>query len=70
MPNRAEINQVLDLYQSRHIARRDTAAVLINDLKSRGKVRVEKAIKRIEGYKESEPATGRLTRQIEENTEI
>ena len=69
-PNRAYINQVLDLYQSRQVARKDTAAVLINDLKSRGKVTVEKAIKIIEGYKESEPATGRLTRQIEENTMI
>ena len=69
-PNRSYINQVLDLYQSRQIARIDTAELLITQLQSRGKVKVEKAIKRIEEYKESEPATGRLTRQIEENTEI
>ena len=57
-PNRIEINQVIDLYQSRHIGRFDTAELLIRDLQARGRVRVEKAKNRVESYSQGEPVVG------------
>jgi len=66
-PNRTEINQVIDLYQSRHIGRFDTAELLIRDLQARGRVRVEKAKNRVESYRQGEPVVGRQAREIENN---
>jgi len=67
-PNRSHINQVIDLYESRHIGRLDTAELLIRDLQARGKARNEKALKRIAEYTQGEPVVGREARERENNS--
>ena len=69
-PNRSEINQVIDLYQSRQIPRLDTAKLLIKQLQSRGKAKNKKAIDRLADYTTNEPAVERRQRLVFERTII
>jgi len=69
-PNRSQINQVVDLYESRQIPRLDTAKLLIEQLQSRGKVKNKKAIDRIAEYITNEPAAERRQRLVFENSII
>ena len=69
-PNRSEINQVIDLYQSRQIPRLDTAKLLIEQLQSRGKAKNKKAIDRLADYTTNEPAVERRQRLVFEKSII
>ena len=69
-PNRSEINQVIDLYQSRQIPRLDTAKLLIEQLQSRGKAKNKKAIDRLADYTTNEPAVERRQRLVFERSII
>ena len=67
-PNRTEINQVIDLYQSRQIPRLDTAKLLIKQLQSRGQAKNKKAIDRLADYNINETRDDRLIRtSLEKN---
>jgi hypothetical protein len=67
-PNGSEINQVIDLYQSRQIPRLDTAKLLIKQLQSRGKAKNKKAIDRLAYYTTNEPAVERRQRLVFERS--
>ena len=62
-PNRSQINQVVELYQSRQIPRLDTAKLLIEQLQSRGKAKNKKATDRLEVYNTNETRDDRLIRR-------
>ena len=70
--NRSEINKVIDLYESRKIARLDTAELIINKLQSRGKTKNDDALKRLATYEVKTPITGILKRTSQEaiNTSV